>query len=163
MFVKLFFVIIKSRNHLKIWYWTFRSSLIAQLVKNLPAIQETPIWFLVGKLPWRRDRLHTPVFLGLPCGSAGKESACNEEDLGSIPGLGRSPGAGNGYPLQYSGLEDSMDSPWNCKEVYFDLFSNQKWGLKLKLGYDEARRENVELSLLFVSQKRNLRSKIYTT
>ena len=45
---------------------------------------------------------------GLPCGSAGKESTCNAEDLGSIPGLGRSPGEGKGYyPLQYSGLKNS--------------------------------------------------------
>ena len=44
-----------------------------------------------------------------PCGSAGKESACNEGDLGLIPGLGRSPGEGKGYTLQYSGLENSMD------------------------------------------------------
>ena len=44
-----------------------------------------------------------------PGGSAGKESACNAGDLGSIPGLGRSPGEGKGYPLQYSGLENSMD------------------------------------------------------
>ena len=43
------------------------------------------------------------------CGSAGQESACNAGDLGSIPGLGRSPEEGNGYPLQYSGLENSMD------------------------------------------------------
>ena len=49
------------------------------------------------------------VFLGLPGGSAGKESACNAGDLGSIPGLGRSPEEGNSYPLQYSGLENSMD------------------------------------------------------
>ena len=42
-------------------------------------------------------------------GSGGKESACNMGDLGSIPGLGRSPGEGKGYPLQYSGLENSMD------------------------------------------------------
>ena len=48
-------------------------------------------------------------FLGFCCGSAGKESACNAGDLGSIPGLGRSPGEGKGYPLQYSGLENSMD------------------------------------------------------
>ena len=41
--------------------------------------------------------------------SAGKESAYNSEDLGSIPGLGRSPGEGNSYPFQYSGLENSMD------------------------------------------------------
>ena len=47
---------------------------------------------------------------GFSGGSAGKESACNAGDLGSIPGLGRSPGKGNSYPLQYSGLENSMDS-----------------------------------------------------
>ena len=47
--------------------------------------------------------------MGFPGGSAGKESACNAGDLGSIPGLGRSPGEGKGYPLQYSGLENSMD------------------------------------------------------
>ena len=47
--------------------------------------------------------------LGFRCGSAGKESTCNAGDLGSIPGLGRSPGEGKGYPLQYSGLENSMD------------------------------------------------------
>ena len=47
--------------------------------------------------------------LGFPCGSAGKESACNVGDLGSIPGSGRSPGEGKGCPLQYSGLENSMD------------------------------------------------------
>ena len=46
---------------------------------------------------------------GFPYGSAGKESAHNVGDLGSIPGLGRSPGEGKGYPLQYSGLENSMD------------------------------------------------------
>ena len=64
----------------------------------------------VGKIPWRKERLPTPVFLGFPCGSAGKESACNVGDLGSTPGLLRSPGEGKGYPLQYSGLENSMDS-----------------------------------------------------
>ena len=44
------------------------------------------------------------------CGSAGKDSTCNVGDWGSIPVLGRSPGEGNSYPLQYSGLEKSMDS-----------------------------------------------------
>ena len=47
--------------------------------------------------------------MGFPGGSAGKESACNVGDKGSIPGLGRSLGEGNGYPLQHSGLENSMD------------------------------------------------------
>ena len=52
------------------------------------------------------------------CGSAGKESACNTGDLGSIPGLGRSPGEGKGYPLQYSGLESFMGySPRGGKEL----------------------------------------------
>ena len=55
---------------------------------------------------------------GFPCGLAGKVSACNEGDLGSIPGLGRSPGERKGYPLQYSGLENSMDcSPRGHKEL----------------------------------------------
>ena len=47
--------------------------------------------------------------MGFPGSSAGKESACNAGDPGLIPGLGRSPGEGKGYPLQYSGLENSMD------------------------------------------------------
>ena len=47
--------------------------------------------------------------MGFPGGSAGKESTCSVGDLGSIPGLGGSLGEGNGYPLQYSGLENSMD------------------------------------------------------
>ena len=95
-----------------------RASLVAQLVKNPPAMRETWVQSLVGKIPWRRDRLPTPVLLGFPCSSAGKESSCNVGDLGSIPGLGRSPGEGNGYPLQYSGLENSIDySPWGRKEL----------------------------------------------
>ena len=54
-------------------------------------------------------RLPTPVFLGFSYGSAGKESTCNAGDLGLNPGLGRSLGEGKGYPLQYSGLENSMN------------------------------------------------------
>ena len=115
------------------------ASLVAQLVKNPPAMQETLFdsWvgksprrsdrlptpaFLgfpggsdskrihlqcarpgldpwVGKIPWRRDRLLTPAFLGFPGGSDGEESACNVGDLGSVPGLRRSPGGGHGNPL----------------------------------------------------------------
>ena len=57
-------------------------------------------------------------YMIFPCGSTGKESACNAGDLSSIPGLGRSPGEGNGYPCQYSGLENSMDcSPWVLKKL----------------------------------------------
>ena len=78
------------------------ASLIAQLVKNPLAMQGPCFVSWVGKIPWRRDSLPTPVFLGFPCGSAGKESACNARDLGLIPGLGRSPGERKGYSLQYS-------------------------------------------------------------
>ena len=91
--------------------WGFErfDSLIALLVKNPPSVRRLCFDSWVGKIPWRRDRLPTPVFLGFPCGSAGEESACNTGDLGLIPGFGRSPGEGKGYPLQYSGLENSMD------------------------------------------------------
>ena len=70
----------------------------------------------VRKILWRRDRLPTPLFFGFPYGSAGKESTCNVGELGSIPQLGRSPGEGKGYPLQYSGLENGLYSPWGLKE-----------------------------------------------
>ena len=55
--------------------------------------------------------------MGLPGGTGGKESTCNAGDLGSIPGLGRSPAEGKSYTLQYSGLENSgLYSPRGCKE-----------------------------------------------
>ena len=81
-----------------------QASQVAQLVKNPPAMQETSC---IGKFPWRRDRLPTPVFLGFPGGSGDKESAYNVGDLSSVTGLGRSPGGGYGNPLQYSYLENS--------------------------------------------------------
>ena len=62
-----------------------------------------------GLIKWTTLKIITYFHLGFPCGSAGKESACNAGDLGSMPGLGRSPGEGKGYPLQYSDLEKSMD------------------------------------------------------
>ena len=86
--------------------WT---SLIAQLVINPSAVQEIPLDSWVGKIHCKRDRLPTPVFLGFPRGSAGKEFACNVGDLGSISGVGRFLGEGKGYPVQYSGLQNSMD------------------------------------------------------
>ena len=86
-----------------------RASLVAQLVRHPPAVQEAPLDSWVGKMHWRRFRLPTPEFSGFPCGSAGKEPAHKAGDLGLIPGLGRSPGEGKGYPLQYSGLENFMN------------------------------------------------------
>ena len=86
------------------------ASLVAQLVKNPPEMQETPVRYLGWEDPLEKDRLPTPVFLGFPGGLAGKESAWNVGDLGSIPALGRFHGEGKGHPLQYSGLENSVDS-----------------------------------------------------
>ena len=84
-------------------------SLVAQMVKNPPAMQEAPVQFLGQEDPLEKGKATTPVFLGFPCGSAGKETTCNARDLGLIPGLGRSPEEGKGYLLQYPGLENSMD------------------------------------------------------
>ena len=78
---------VKDRYYMISFLW---ASLIAQLVKNPPAMHETQFDSWEGKIHWRRDRLPTPVFMGFPCGSAGKESACNTGNLGS-------------------GLENSMD------------------------------------------------------
>ena len=103
---------------------------MAQLVKNLPAIQglipglgrspgegqgyplqysglENSMDSIVLGVAKSRTRLKQ--LSSSSSSSVGKESACNVGDLGSIPGLRRSPGEGQGYPLQYSGLENSMD------------------------------------------------------
>ena len=67
----------------------------------------------VGKIPWRRDRLPTPVFLCFPCGSASEESACNAGDLGLIPGWRseRLP-----TPVFWPGEFHGLYSPWDLKE-----------------------------------------------
>ena len=131
----------------------FATSLVAKMVKRLPAMRETWVRSLGWEDPWRRKWQPTPVSLpgeshgqrslvgyspwvtrvrhnlatkpppprcviailprskslGFPGTSAGKESTRSARDLGSIPGLGRFPGKGNHYPLQYSSLENPMD------------------------------------------------------
>ena len=74
-------------------YFT-QASLVVQTVKNLPAMQESWIWSMGWEDPLEKD---------------GKASVCNAGDTGLILGLGRSPGEGNGNPLQYSYLENPMD------------------------------------------------------
>ena len=84
-----------------------------------------------GSASWLSEKLATTIFLlGFPGSSAGKESASNAGDPGLIPGLGRSPGEGNSYPLQYSGLENSMyivhgfaKSRTQLSNFYFSSFS----------------------------------------
>ena len=98
-------------------------------------MQETWVQLLGWEDLLEKDRLPTAGFLGFPGGSAGKESACNAGDLGSIPGLGRSPGEGKGHPLQSSGLEISMDcivhrvaKSWTrLSDFHFLSQSNRKW------------------------------------
>ena len=91
------------------WSYLAQASLVPQLEKNPPAMQEARFDSWVRKIPWRRRRLPTSVFLGFPGGLVGKEFACSAGDLGLIPVLGRCPGEGDGYPLQYSGLENPTD------------------------------------------------------
>ena len=93
---------------------TYWASLRAQLVKNPPAMQETRFDSWVGNpdLLQKGQATHSSSHGHrgwLHGGSAGKESDCYAGDLGSFPGLGRSPEEGKGYPLQYSHLENSMD------------------------------------------------------
>ena len=99
------------------------ASLVAQLVKNPPVMGRS--WFdsWIGKIPWRMDRLPTPVFMGFPGVSDGKELSYSVGDLGSVPGMGRSLGGGHGNPLQYSYLENPHGQrslvgygPWGHKE-----------------------------------------------
>ena len=89
---------------------TWTSSLVKCLVRSLIYFLITLFAFLLLSF---QDSLHIFLFIfvywGFPDSSVGKESTCSAGDLGSIPGLGRSPGEGKGYPLQYSGLENSMD------------------------------------------------------
>ena len=74
---------------------------------ELKAVSKTPVD--PAFMEFRVQQETQAVNLGFPGGSAGKESSCNMEDLGSIPGLGRYPGERKGYPLQYPGLENSTD------------------------------------------------------
>ena len=94
------------------------------VVRNLPVnAGDKGLIRELGRFPWRRDRQTTPVFMGFPGGSDDKESACSAGELGSIPGLGRSPGGEHGNLLQCSCLENHPGqrsllcySPWGHKE-----------------------------------------------
>ena len=101
-----------------------KASLVTQLIKNLPSCSRP--WFdsWIGTIPWRRDMLPSLVFLVFPGGSDGKESAGNAGDLGSIPGLGTSPGGRHRNPPQHSCRENPHGqrslagySPWGLKEL----------------------------------------------
>ena len=101
-----------SRNFRVTLMFTRKSRMLGVFIPKTPDCSWVSLWSTNNEFspqPWKiwkaMSLVHTEEF---PCGSAGKESACNAGDLGSIPGLGRFPGEGKGYPLQYSGLENSM-------------------------------------------------------
>ena len=82
-------------------------------------MQETLVQFPVGKIHWRKNRLPIPVLASLVAQLV-KDPPAIQEALGSTPGLGRSPGEGKGYLLQYSGLENSMEKSLGSQRVGYD-------------------------------------------
>ena len=91
-----------------------------------------PVQFLGQEDPLEKGQASAPVLLGFPFGSASKESACSVEDLGLIPGLGRSPGEGKGYPLQPTDLENFMDciqymglQELDMSDFHIEIFGNK--------------------------------------
>ena len=107
--------VLKLNNDItKYWVWSFN---IIRIIRSFQIFQRRNLSqeqaMIQAHFKWFCQKLSNYVNirkeLGFPDCSAGKESACNAEDLGSIPGLRRSPGEGKGYPLQYSSLENSMD------------------------------------------------------
>ena len=94
--------------------------------------------------------------LGVPCGSAGKDSACSEGDLGSIPGLGRSPGEGKGSTLQYSDLEN----PMNCI-VHGVAEWDRTEGLSFSVNYSCLHLKMFQLSQIFLGNTRENRRASY--
>ena len=93
----------------------------------------------LGKAGWRFLKWLSIELASFPGGLAGKESACNVGDLGSMPGSGRSPGEGNGSPLQYPCLEDSMDrGAWRATVHGVAKSRTRPKQLTLSLPYDPA-------------------------
>ena len=155
------------------WKENFKTSsiregfLVAQLVKNLLQCRRPQFDSWVRKFPWRRNRLPTPVFLGFPGGSAGKEFTCGVGELVWSLGLGRSPGEWHGNPLQYSCLENPHGqrslvgySPWYWKEsdTTEQLSTAQYQGRNIIILYPSVlkSRNRVESSSDGVTEDRNI-------
>ena len=97
---------------------------MAQLVENLPAVQETLVGSLSWEVPLEKGQATHSSILGLPWGSDGKESSRNARDLGSVPGLGRSPGGGNGSPLSIF----AWRIPWAQEPGGLQSMRSQRFG-----------------------------------
>ena len=116
------FVKYSSSIHWTICLWSQESLSIWKISKEINMFDENSFKYICV--------IYVYINIGLSCGSAGKESACNTGDLGFILGLGRSPGDGKGNPLQCSGLENSMDcivhgvtqSQTRLRDFHFHLY-----------------------------------------
>ena len=130
---------------LLLWLWASHSTFMSLCFPNHK--------MGINKAPQDKESersLNTVVFnLGFPGGSDGKASACNAGDLGSIPGSGRSPGEGNGNPLQYSCLENLMD-----RGTWRGLVGSQRvrhdWATKNAMFYQNIKCGNILLQLLLI-------------
>ena len=105
MKINLFHIFVNTQNFHTFNFGNPRAFLVTQLGKNLPVMQETPVQFLDQEDPLEKGQATYSSIFGLPGGSDGKESTCNVGHLGLIPGLGRSPGEENAYPLQIPSLD----------------------------------------------------------
>ena len=116
----------------------------------------------MGCSPWGHKELGTTerlthrdltIVMGFPCGSAGKESPCNAGDLGSILGLGRSPGEGKGYPFQYSGLENFMDCKVHGVTMFHGVTMSQTGLSVFHFHFNHSNRSVLFLSIFYATKK----------
>ena len=98
-----------QQSYSDVYLYSFPDSFPLEIISRcwITALFSKYLWFIYFK--------YSSLCLLTSCGSDGKESAHSSGDLDSVPGLGWSPGEGKGCPLQYSGLENSMN--WGCKEL----------------------------------------------
>ena len=111
----IFVLLLNEYNHvLQVFFFFFNETGIFSLTPPTPSFpmqsHSTGLYMVIVYLCLSYPQM------GFPGGSNGKEFSCNARDLGSIPALGRSPGEGKGYLLQYSGLENAMD-PWGHSQA----------------------------------------------
>ena len=88
-----------SNRYMVVHHYYFNMKFLNNVILNILSIFIGHIYICI----------YIQIYMGFPCGSAGKESAYDEGNLGSVPGLGRSPVEGKGSPFQDSGLENSID------------------------------------------------------
>ena len=124
---------------------------------NSPLIRNRTLLYQCALISWL-----LLLCLCIPlAGSYSKVSACNAGDLGSIPGLGRSPGEGNGKPLQYSCLENPMDGgamcPWGCRVVH-DWATSLLVSNCLNLPFGNERRSRRLKTFSYTQEKANTKS-----